>query len=529
MMQVTFADGMAEEYENEAFAGGGQAEIHLSKDKKSVVKLYTPSGNPNIKHRERILTLLTEHNAVARDAYWSIFLAWPEKLVDFPRVGFRMRLVEKLRPLADYIYPRAYARLPPGEKGWLIGHLACALHLATVAQLFASMGLCYGDFSYRNILIDPFIGKMILIDCDSLAHQDRPDILPPVVTGTSWCRAPELVARKVEVPSVLTDRHALAVILYNWFLLRHPLVGKRVLDEDSERDDFLTYGEKALYIEHPTDATNRPLKSGLEASMLGKELETLFLQAFVTGLHTPSRRPQPYLWQEALYKTLDRIIPCTASHCRWRGFIVGTDAPLICPMCKTPVDYPRTLPFLYLFDTGRERYTKKPLQEHAQTHYVVGWPGRSLHRWHTLAQFSPLSRKDPRYDTAECALFELDGHTHTWYLKNLALPELRYSSGAGQSFIWRPCPIGSCLPLVDGMVLQFGRASEYARARIRFKENSVATVAASSSKKSIATLPKIWQEAPWPTYALTASERREIGGGILPTARLKVSGPIVNL
>ena len=53
--------------------------------------------------------------------------------------------------------------------------------------------------------------------------------------------------------------------------------------------------------------------------------------------------------------------------------------------------------------------------------------------------------------------------------------------------------------------------------------------AASSSKKSIATLPKIWQEAPWPTYALTASERREIGGGILPTARLKVSGPIVNL
>ena len=57
-----------------------------------------------------------------------------------------------------------------------------------------------------------------------------------------------------KLPSRTTDLHALAVLIYMYLLYRHPLRGDKVHDQDdSQRDEELMMGAKALFVEHPTD------------------------------------------------------------------------------------------------------------------------------------------------------------------------------------------------------------------------------------------------------------------------------------
>ena len=90
-------------------------------------------------------------------------------------------------------------------------------------------------------------------------------MFPPEVIGTADFIAPEVLSTKHldikdpkrALPNQKTDLHALAVLIYMYLLRRHPLKGSKVWDLDAEKDELLAMGEKALFIEHPTDATNR--------------------------------------------------------------------------------------------------------------------------------------------------------------------------------------------------------------------------------------------------------------------------------
>ena len=86
-----------------------------------------------------------------------------------------------------------------------------------------------------------------------------------------------------------------------YLLYRHPLKGGKVNSLDTEQDDLLSMGEKALFIEHPTDPSNRPKLdqvskwalpwadvTKLPYTLTGPYLKTLFDQAFITGLHDPN-------------------------------------------------------------------------------------------------------------------------------------------------------------------------------------------------------------------------------------------------
>src|SRR3712207_8418321 len=61
---------------------------------------------------------------------------------------------------------------------------------------------------------------------------------------------------------------SLAVMIYMYLLYRHPLKGGKINSLDTEEDDLLSMGEKALFIEHPTDASNRPKRSEEHTSEL---------------------------------------------------------------------------------------------------------------------------------------------------------------------------------------------------------------------------------------------------------------------
>ncbi len=154
---------------------------------------------------------------------------------------------------------------------------------------------------------------MIFCDDDGLVV---PGKYPPDVVGTPDFIAPEVIETKTfalydpkrKLPSRYTDLHALAVLIYMYLLYRHPLRGGKVWDiDDPTKDEGMTMGAKALFIEHPTDSTNRVKPSQLDKSELpqgdpsrlpyticGPYLKPLFDRAFIDGLLINRRVPDMF-------------------------------------------------------------------------------------------------------------------------------------------------------------------------------------------------------------------------------------------
>jgi serine/threonine protein kinase len=126
-----------------------------------------------------------------------------------------------------------------------------------------AMGLAHSDLSYNNVLVDPVSKSACMIDLDGLVV---PGLFPAEVIGTAEFIAPEVMATKHlnksdpnrKLPRRETDLHSLPVLIYMYLLHRHPLLGGKVHDLDPETDNLLAMGEHALFIEHPTDLSNRP-------------------------------------------------------------------------------------------------------------------------------------------------------------------------------------------------------------------------------------------------------------------------------
>lgn len=189
------------------------------------------------------------------------------------------------------------------------------LKLARAVRRLHAAGLAHSDLSYKNVLVDPISGNSCIIDADELVVPGKYDA---GVLGTPDFIAPEVMETKglkigdpnKKLPSIATDRHALAVLIYMYLLNRHPLRGGKVWDIDPAKDEELSMGEKALFIEHPTDKTNRVKPQDLDKSQLpqgdptklpyticGPYLKKLFDRAFIDGLHNPSARPSAAEWE----------------------------------------------------------------------------------------------------------------------------------------------------------------------------------------------------------------------------------------
>ena len=134
-----------------------------------------------------------------------------------------------------------------------------------------------------------------------------------------------------------------------YLLYRHPLNGGKVHDPDPATDEMLSKGDKALFIEHPTDASNRPNLANVRPSELpwadvtkrpytlcGPYLKKLFDQAFIDGLHDPSRRPSADDWLDALVKTNDLLQPCNNPACEQKWYPFDNTTRPACPFCGTP-------------------------------------------------------------------------------------------------------------------------------------------------------------------------------------------------
>ena len=475
VVKCTTLDGRTVEFVDEVIGSGAMKEVHFSPDRSYVVAFYKHRQDDQA--RERLQMIAGRYRESIFDQiggdYWKDLFCWPTAVLEhegrlglvapaYPRhfffahgsrnndmLGIRGKEKEGKWFAAASLRNRF---VDPRELGHWLNHLEVCLLLARAVRRMHMAGLAHSDLSYKNVLVDPSRGLACVIDLDGLVV---PGKYPPDVVGTPDFIAPEVVATAHlprddpdrRLPRRETDLHALAVLIYMYLLYRHPLRGGKVHDlDDEQRDEMLSMGERALFVEHPSDDGNRIRVADarpaelpwadtrrLPFTITGPYLAPLLLQAFVEGLQDPSRRPSANDWETALVKTVDLILPCANPRCEQRWYVFDNSVAPCCPFCGTP--FHGKLPVFNLYSSRNQG------QYRPDNHRLMVWTGQSLFLWHANTLIAPNEKLS---DAQKGRVGHFILHQDVWWLVNEGLPDLVDVSTKTR------VPIGGRVELRDG-------------------------------------------------------------------------------
>lgn len=477
---IQCTDGHTVQYvDNGDPMAGGMKDVYFSPCKSYVVAFYrdpvSTAGRERLEmitgtYRERIFS--GEHGE-----YWRKLFCWPERIVehngkigivvptydqsfffDYGSKNDDMLGIKGKEKQGKWFASASNQNrvLDDREKGDWLGYLRICLMIARAVRRLHAAGLAHSDLSYKNVLVSPVTpsSPACIIDIDGLVV---PNKYAPDVLGTPDFIAPEVVATKSRAkddphrmwPSITTDRHALAVLIYHYLLLRHPLRGEKVHDQDPQIDELLTMGERALFIENASDPSNRldPTRGRptdlpwrdtqkLPYTLTGPYLTELFNRAFIDGLHDPGKRPTADEWERALVKTVDLIQPCSNSGCQQKWFVFDNTHKPACSFCGQ--SYKGLLPVINLYSE------KMKGKFSPDNHRLMVYSEQSLYQWHTNRLVFPNERlSTDQKKRVGYFLF----HNNHWLLVNESIPELK---NVKTGKIHRP---GEYIELTDGIQL----------------------------------------------------------------------------
>jgi len=483
IIKLTAKDGSRVEFEDKIIGSGGMKDVYFAPDKSYVVAFFRAKQDFNSRDRlENIVGRYRESifNQSGGD-YWKDIYCWPEKIVEWNGLvgivaptyakhfffqhgslnGDSLAIRGKEKEGKWFASPfLKYGQLAAAERGDWFSYLRICINIARGVRRMHAAGLAHSDLSYKNVLIDPVTARASIIDIDGLVV---PQKFAPDVVGTPDFIAPEVMktlkldlrdpGRKL--PSRQTDQHALAVLIYMYLLNRHPLRGRKVFDCDDEiRDEELAMGEKALFVEHSTDSSNRYNESWVKNNnspsriphllpwmdldklpykIIGPFLSELVKKAFETGLHNPAQRPTADDWETALVKTSDLVQKCVNPNCSQKWFPFDNSTRPICPFCKTA--FKGVLPILNL-------YYKQDTAFKPDNHRVMVYDGVRLYSWHVNRRIFPNEKLTPEQKKS-LAVFQF--HNGQWYLKNQTLNSMKDITDSKRSV----AP-GEAIQLTDG-------------------------------------------------------------------------------
>lgn len=477
VIRIKATDGTPVEFVDEIIAQGGMKDIYFSPDRSYVVGFFRDKQDANAKDRLTSITVTYRErffNQIGGE-YWRNLFCFPTQMVEHNgRLGivtpvFQPHFFFKYGSKNnDFLGIKGKDKegkwfasasnqnrfLDPRERGnWLSYFRICILISRAVKRMHAA-GLAHSDLSYKNVLIDPEGGNACLIDIDGLVV---PGKFPPDVVGTPDFIAPEVLKTshlkiddpKRNLPRIETDRHALAVLIYMYLLYRHPLRGKKIHDMDPQKDELLGMGDRALFIEHPTDMSNRPNLNDVKPASLpwadvskvpytvcGPYLKSLFDKAFIDGLHDPAKRPTADEWEQALVKTIDLTQPCQNPRCEQKWYVFDNTLKPTCPFCGTA--YKGELPILNLYSSrGKGKFLP-------DNHRLMVYSNQYLYPWHVNRNVVPNERLVAEHKKP-VGYFVL--HQGKWVFVNQTLPKMKDLTES------KDVPINSMVELVNGKKL----------------------------------------------------------------------------
>ena len=188
------------------------------------------------------------------------------------------------------------------------------IELADAFLQLHARGLCYRDINFGNVFFNPLTGDIAVCDCDNVGVTG---VAPPRVLGALGFMAPE-VGRGDRLPDTATDRHSLAVLLFQLFVRHDPFLGRaeqrfQVLDHDAAR---YLWTDHPVFIFDPGDRSNAPvpgehLNPLTIWPLLPSYLQRLFTQVFTTGLVDPDNgRVTESEWRLAMARLRDLVWTC---------------------------------------------------------------------------------------------------------------------------------------------------------------------------------------------------------------------------
>lgn len=474
IIKITATDGSQVEFVDELIGAGGMKDVYFSPDKSYVVAFFRDKQDFNT--RDRLLNITGKYREnifnQAGGEYWKDLYCWPTRMVEYNgKLGitcptYQKQFFFKVGSVNNdflgikgkekegkwYASAKNMNRfLAPEEKGDWFKYFQICIRISRAVRRLHSAGLAHSDLSYKNVLIDPTTGHAAIIDIDGLVV---PGKYPPDVLGTPDFIAPEVISTKNlpindpgrKLPNIKTDRHALAVMIYMYLLYRHPLRGGKVNDLDSSKDEELSMGEKALFIEHFSDISNRVKIDQLHPSQLpqgdcvkipysvtGPYLVELFNKAFIDGLHNPDLRPTADEWEQALLKSVDLIQPCQNPKCWHKWFVFDNTTKPKCPFCGT--QYKGVLPILNLYFSPREGVFKP------ENHRLMVYDKQLLYMWHVNRFISANEKISPEH---KMAVGDFHFHNSKWILINRKLP------GMYDKDLNKKIEIGEAVELTEG-------------------------------------------------------------------------------
>ena len=464
---LTASDGSTVEFYDEIKAQGGVKDVYFSTDKTYVVAFYRKNLSPA--EKDRLSNIVGPYHKRIFESpegnYWKEFLIMPTKMVKWnEKTGVVLPFYPKRfffsggpfdgKEKEGKWFASAKLRnrfLPADQKGTWLSNVHMCLKIARAVRRLHAAGLAHSDLSYKNVLVDPISGNACIIDADELVVPGKYDA---GVLGTPDFIAPEVMATRElklgdpnkKLPSINTDRHALAVLIYMYLLNRHPLRGGKVWDIDPAKDEAMSMGEKALFIEHPTDKTNRVKPQDLDKSQLpqgdpsklpyticGPYLKKLFDRAFIDGLHNPSARPSAAEWEDALVKTCDLVQPCQNPNCEAHWYVFDNTTKPRCPFCGQ--EYKGQLPILNFY------YAPSHGKYMSENYRLMVYDKQTLYKWHSNNLVS-ANEKTSAEDKKPVGDFHF--HNGQWILINRRLPDMYDVTDK------KPITIGGYVPLTDG-------------------------------------------------------------------------------
>lgn len=464
---------------------GGMKDVYFAPDKSYVVAFYRSKLDFNSKERLNLIVTKYKDDFFNRQGgdYWKNVYCWPYDLVE--RNGLIGLIVPTYNP--KFFFKKGYAgndilrgkekegkwfasakfrcqssktRLDSSELGNWLSYFQICVNIARGVKRLHSAGLAHSDLSYKNVLIDPQGGMANIIDIDGLVV---PGKFAPEVIGTADFIAPEVLATKHlgkndpnrKLPSRLTDLHALAVLIYMYLLYRHPLRGGNYFGQiDEQEEENLLMGSKALFVEHPTDKSNRNFKreygdnldkfkpwtdlNRTPYTITGPYLKELFEQSFIKGLHNPMDRPPADAWEQALIKTNDLKLECSNKNCEQKWFIYTNTQNTKCPFCDTR--YQHSIPVLDFYFQFKKDVWKPDNQR------LVVYHNSTLHQWHTNRS---LIRNENLKDSEKTRHGYFSFHNGKWMFVNENLTELKDVTEN------KNIPIGGFVEITNGKKISF--------------------------------------------------------------------------
>jgi serine/threonine protein kinase len=459
---------------------GTAKNVYFSPDRKYVVAIFKEKQDFN--QKERLKNIVTKYlpQIQSKDAgqyYLEEIYRWPTDIIEqngkiglivpiynpkfFFKKGYSSQDLIKGEEKNGKWFAGAKFRnknfplsLHESELGTWLKYFQVCVNLSRGVKKMHQMGLSHSDLSYNNVLVDPVSGSACMIDLDGLVV---PGLFPAEVIGTADFIAPEVLATKHlnksdsnrRLPNRLTDLHALACLIYMYLLHRHPLKGGKVHDLDTEKDDLLSMGEKALFIEHPNNSSNRPKMHQISKwdtfwgdvnkipyTVTGPYLKVLFDKAFIDGLHQPNQRPTAEEWEIALLKTTDLMQPCSNNNCEQKWYVFDNTNSPRCPFCETK--HQGTLPILDFY------YQFRPTVWKPENHRLMVYNDQYLFQWHTNRN---LARNEKLTPSQKTPVGYFTFHLNKWVFVNQTLATMVDKTDN------KDIPIGTMVELTHGKQL----------------------------------------------------------------------------